>query len=88
MIFSSSVTMGCGSLFRTGYIPTDCPRIQSTSKLLTVSNADCRSGTRADNQKDSAGWVGAEAPGRAAKPSNRRDSVSPETYRSGTTVRP
>ena len=43
MIFSSSAIKGSGWLLRTGKMPTDCPRIQSASKLRMVSIAAARS---------------------------------------------
>jgi hypothetical protein len=43
MIFSISPITGSGVLFCSGNTPTDCPRIQSPSKLSTVSIAARRS---------------------------------------------
>ncbi len=43
MIFSISDISGSGVELRTGKIPTDCPRIQSASKLRMVSIAAARS---------------------------------------------
>ena len=80
MIFSSSATIGSGALFCTGYMPTDCPRIQSTSKLRAVSIADWRSApvpTTTSSRPDESART---APGRVAKPSISRDSVVAETY--------
>jgi hypothetical protein len=43
-IFSTSVMIGSGPPYWTGKMPTDCPRIQSTSKLSVVSMVLRRSG--------------------------------------------
>ena len=43
MIFSSSAITGSGDELRTGKMPTDCPFIQSASKLRMVSIAAARS---------------------------------------------
>ena len=88
MIFSSSPTIGSGVLFCTGYMPTDCPRSQSTSKLRTVSMADWRSLPVPTTIRSLPLGSVRMAPGRVAKPSRSFVSVVPETYCSGITVRP
>ncbi len=88
MIFSSSLTIGSGVLFCTGYMPTDWPLSQSTSKLRTVSTADSRSLPVPTTIKSRPLGSVRMAPGRVAKPSSSFASVVPETYSSGITVRP
>ena len=88
MIFSSSPTIGSGVLFFTGYMPTDCPCSQSTSKLRTVSSAAWRSLPVPSTIRSLPVGSVRMAPGREAKPSNSFDRVVPETYCTGMTVMP
>ena len=87
MTFSISAISGSGVLFGSVY-PTDCPRIQSTSKLSTVSAAARRSSLvpwmmmtlRPASARTELALV--------AKPSRSLISVGAETWRDGITVIP
>ena len=88
MIFSSSVMIGSGALLRTGKIPTDCPRIQSASKLRMVSTALRRSPPLPWTSTMIALRVGADDAGLEPKLSSSLIIVCAETCCSGTTVMP
>ncbi len=69
-------------------MPTDCPRIQSRSKLSTVSSAARRSAPVPCTSSRLCDWSARIAPGLAAKLSNSFVTVCTETYCSGMAVMP